>query len=70
MAENKSYFEKTLNFIRTTYHHYNQQFVFLPQDSLAQKTAKVFGKIVLLASMVILSPFLFIGLTMAFIAVF
>jgi len=63
-------FGEILQGVRKLYSKYNKKFELLPEDSFLQKTTKIFGRVGLLLIMIILSPVLFIGLAMAFAAVF
>ena len=70
MNEENSYFTKMLDVIGAAYRRYNSYFEIQAEDKLAQKVVKVFGRIFVLIVMILMSPFLFIGLSLAFAAVF
>lgn len=70
MNEENSYFTKMLDAIGAAYKRYNSHFEIVQGDRFFQKTVKVLGRIVVMIIMILLSPFLMIGLGLAFAAVF
>lgn len=70
MNDRKTHFNAMLDGISGAYKKYNKHFEVFPEDNLIQKIGKYLGRVFVLFIMVLLSPVLFIGLSLALAAVF
>ncbi len=70
MKKEENHYTRLMDYTRQGYRQYNDYFKILPEDKFFQKIIKLFGRFIVLIIMILLSPVLFIGLSIAVAAVF